>query len=324
MCNHKNLILEDNGTSTCVDCSIHFEKKLYVDKFVDKFVVQSPQKSSTWTVLEQDYGIVDVSVLKIAEKIFILTTKTKTVKGTNRKSILCASLYYAYYYLKRPTSFKNLLEKFNLTRIHGAKGIRLCQIAMQENTGVFEKMYPMRSQCDNEVSSVVSPPHESSVVSPPHESSVVSPPHESSVVRSLRDLAPVALPVARRATGAQPQRGWVRATGSAFISTHKEKLEELILKYGISIKYYDEIEQVIVRMHSIRGKPLTDNINTLWISAIFFWLSLKNPFIKEEDFLSINTSINTEAKNRISLTKLKTDLSCIKKNLRAELQESGR
>ena len=317
MCNHKNLILEDNGTSTCVDCSIHFEKKLYVDKFV----VQSPQKSSTWTVLEQDYGIVDVSVLKIAEKIFILTTKTKTVKGTNRKSILCASLYYAYYYLKRPTSFKNLLEKFNLTRIHGAKGIRLCQIAMQENTGVFEKMYPMRSQCDNEVS-----PHESSVVSsvvsPPHESSVVSPSHEPEFggfavgfgqrvramgrtqTRSLRDLAP----------------GWVRVTGSAFISTHKEKLEELILKYGISIKYYDEIEQVIVRMHSIRGKPLTDNINTLWISAIFFWLSLKNPFIKEEDFLSINT----EEKNRISLTKLKTDLSCIKKNLRAELQESGR
>lgn len=291
MCNHKNLILEDNGTSTCVDCSIHFEKKLYVDKFV----VQSPQKSSTWTVLEQDYGIVDVSVLKIAEKIFILTTKTKTVKGTNRKSILCASLYYAYYYLKRPTSFKNLLEKFNLTRIHGAKGIRLCQIAMQENTGVFEKMYPMRSQtvglvCDNDGRTL----RPSSVVSP-HESSVVS----------------VGFGQRVRAMG--------RAQ-SAFISTHKEKLEELILKYGISIKYYDEIEQVIVRMHSIRGKPLTDNINTLWISAIFFWLSLKNPFIKEEDFLSINT----EAKNRISLTKLKTDLSCIKKNLRAELQESGR
>lgn len=313
MCNHKNLILEDNGTSTCVDCSIHFEKKLYVDKFVDKFVVQSPQKSSTWTVLEQDYGIVDVSVLKIAEKIFILTTKTKTVKGTNRKSILCASLYYAYYYLKRPTSFKNLLEKFNLTRIHGAKGIRLCQIAMQENTGVFEKMYPMRSGlvCDNDStlrpSSVVSP-HESSVVSPPHES-----PHESSVV-SQPEFGGFAVGFGQRV------RAMGRATGSAFISTHKEKLEELILKYGISIKYYDEIEQVIVRMHSIRGKPLTDNINTLWISAIFFWLSLKNPFIKEEDFLSINT----EAKNRISLTKLKTDLSCIKKNLRAELQESGR
>lgn len=237
MCNHKNLILEDNGTSTCVDCSIHFEKKLYVDKFV---VTQSPQKSSTWIVLEQDYGIVDVSVLKIAEKIFILTTKTKTVKGTNRKSILCASLYYAYYYLKRPTSFKNLLEKFNLTRIHGAKGIRLCQIAMQENTGVFAR--------DNDCES------------------------------------------------------------RAFISTHKEKLQELIFKYGISIKYYDEIEQVIVRIHSIRGKPLTDNINTLWISAIFFWLSLKNPFITEEDFLSINTEA-------ISLTKLKTDLSCIKATL---------
>jgi hypothetical protein len=212
-------------------------------------------------VLEQDYGIVDVSVLKIAEKIFILTTKTKTVKGTNRKSILCASLYYAYYYLKRPTSFKNLLEKFNLTRIHGAKGIRLCQIAMQENTGVFEKMYP-RTQISRE-------------------------PDPSS--------------------------------GHSFISTHKEKLQELIVKYGISIKYYDEIEQVIVRIHSIRGKPLTDNINTLWISAIFFWLSLKNPFIKEEDFLSINT----EAKNRISLTKLKTDLSCIKKNLRAEQTQNG-
>ena len=66
-----------------------------------------------------------------------------------------------------------------------------------------------------------------------------------------------------------------------------------------------------MRIHSIRGKPLTDNINTLWISAIFFWLSLKNPFIREEDFLSINT----EAKSRISLTKLKTDLSCIKKKL---------
>lgn len=260
MCNHKNLILEDNGTSTCVDCSIHFEKKLYVDKFVVTQCTQSPQKSSTWIVLEQDYGIVDVSVLKIAEKIFILTTKTKTVKGTNRKSILCASLYYAYYYLKRPTSFKNLLEKFNLTRIHGAKGIRLCQIAMQENTGVFE-------------------------------------PSGNGYSTQMGEL-----------------KWQSRKPDPSFISTHKEKLQELIFKYGISIKYYDEIEQVIVRIHSIRGKPLTDNINTLWISAIFFWLSLKNPFIREEDFLSINT----EAKNRISLTKLKTDLSCIKKNLRAE------
>ena len=264
MCNHKNLILEDNGTSTCVDCSIHFEKKLYVDKFVVTQCTQSSQKSSAWIVLEQDYGIVDVSVLKIAEKIFILTTKTKTVKGTNRKSILCASLYYAYYYLKRPTSFKNLLEKFNLTRIHGAKGIRLCQIAMQENTGVFEK-----------------------------------------IVFATSGARSVASDNGRQ-TGSD--------NGYSFISTHKEKLQELIFKYGISIKYYDEIEQVIVRIHSIRGKPLTDNINTLWISAIFFWLSLKNPFIREEDFLSINT----EAKNRISLTKLKTDLSCIKKNLRAE------
>lgn len=290
MCNHKNLILEDNGTSTCVDCSIHFEKKLYVDKFVVTQCTQGPQKSSTWIVLEQDYGIVDVSVLKIAEKIFILTTKTKTVKGTNRKSILCASLYYAYYYLKRPTSFKNLLEKFNLTRIHGAKGIRLCQIAMQENTGVFEKMYPMRSQtmglvCDNDSASDGRTQRPSSMVSPPQ----------------MGEL---------RWQSREPDP----SSGHSFISTHKEKLQELIFKYGISIKYYDEIEQVIVRIHSIRGKQLTDNINTLWISAIFFWLSLKNPFIKEEDFLSINT----EAKNRISLTKLKTDLSCIKKNLRAE------
>lgn len=294
MCNHKNLILEDNGTSTCVDCSIHFEKKLYVDKFVVTQCTQSPQKSSTWIVLEQDYGIVDVSVLKIAEKIFILTTKTKTVKGTNRKSILCASLYYAYYYLKRPTSFKNLLEKFNLTRIHGAKGIRLCQIAMQENTGVFEKMYPMcrfatsgaatsgarSSGCDNDST--------------------------SDGRTQMGEL---------RWQSREPDP----SSGHSFISTHKEKLQELIFKYGISIKYYDEIEQVIVRIHSIRGKPLTDNINTLWISAIFFWLSLKNPFIKEEDFLSINT----EAKNRISLTKLKTDLNCIKKNLRAEQTQNG-
>lgn len=255
MCNHKNLILEDNGTSTCVDCSIHFEKKLYVDKFV---VTQSPQKSSTWIVLEQDYGIVDVSVLKIAEKIFILTTKTKTVKGTNRKSILCASLYYAYYYLKRPTSFKNLLEKFNLTRIHGAKGIRLCQIAMQENTGVF------------------------------FATSLLNP--------ASRDERPLPGGVGRqipKGSGCDKTSDGRTQMGEP---DHKEKLQELIFKYGISIKYYDEIEQVIVRIHSIRGKPLTDNINTLWISAIFFWLSLKNPFIREEDFLSINT----EAKNRIS------------------------
>jgi len=266
MCNHKNLIIEDNGTSTCVNCSIHFEKKLYVGKFVNKMthtqshemnLRASSQKSSIWVVLEQDYGIVDVSVLKIAEKIFTITTKTKIAKGTNRKSILCASLYYAYYYLKRPTSFKTLLEKFNLTRIHGAKGVRLCQIAMQENN-----------------------------------------------VAWLSDIG--------RSDRQTPQSCQSNNTRvHSFISTHKEKLQELIFKYGISIKYYDEIEQVIVRIHSIRGKPLTDKINTLWISAIFFWLSLKNPFISAEDFLSINT----ETQDHISLTKLQTDFSCIKKNL---------
>jgi hypothetical protein len=47
----------------------------------------------------------------------------------------------------------------------------------------------------------------------------------------------------------------------------------------------------------------------LWISCIFFWLLKINPYIDPEEFISINEGHN------ITLAKLKSDLTYLKKNL---------
>ena len=48
--------------------------------------------------------------------------------------------------------------------------------------------------------------------------------------RSRRDLAPVALPVARRATGAQSLRGWVRATGCEVVKAPNSKNKKIVAR----------------------------------------------------------------------------------------------
>lgn len=243
MCNHHNIILDVYGTSTCADCHTYFEKSFctdYTTNYNGPTVNILKTKSTIVMTLEKDFGVCDRDTTLITEKIFNLTSKNKMVKGTNKRSILCASLYYACHYLKKPINFEDMLIKFNINHKIGSKGLKLCQIAIQE--------------------------------------------YQENMVNDDLKI-------------------------HSFASTHKEKLQELILRYNISLKNYDEIEKIIVTSHLKKNKILNNRINRLWISCIFFWLLKINPYIDPEEFISINSDHTT------SVTQLKADLNYLTKNL---------
>lgn len=244
MCDHHTIIKDSCGTSTCATCHIFFDKCFKQEVTTTNYnglkINLLKTKSSIISTLENNFRINDVSTLNITEKIFNLTTKKKLVKGDNKKSILCASLYYAYHHLEKPVDFQDLLLKFNITYKTGLKGLRLCQVALQT--------------CDK------------------------------------TELLKI--------------KGQIHS----FTATHKEKLENLIRKYDIPLKYYDEIEKIIIACHLKKNKILNDRMNNLWFSCIFYWLIKINPCIDAEEFISINDF-------NISLKKLKSDITYLNKNL---------
>jgi hypothetical protein len=246
MCNHYNILLDEHGTSTCADCCIHFERSFcseFTTHYNGPILNLLKSKSTIINTLEKEFGINDSITTTITEKIFNLTSKNKMVKGINKRSILCASLYYAYYYLEKPKNFEMLLTKFKISHKNGSKGLKLCQIALQESaTAECEDIKKFKSQIHS------------------------------------------------------------------FASTHKENLENLITKYNIPLKNYDEIEKIIIAGHLKKNKMLNERVSGLWISCIFFWLSKINPYIDLEEFVSINSDHTT-------LTQLRADLSYLKKNL---------
>jgi hypothetical protein len=243
MCNHLTIIFDESGTSTCAECHLHFEKSFKEDNFNNYNGTKlnlTKKKSNIIVTLENKFGVNDSETATMTEKIFNIVVGNKMVKGTNKISILCASVYYAYYYLKKPVDFEELLLKFNITYKIGLKGLRLCQIALQETP-----IISTNQECCNVYS---------------------------------------------------------------FTSTHSEKLKELMRKYDIPLKYYDEIEKIIITYHLKKHKILNDRVNNLWISSIFFWLSKINPYLEPEDFISIN-------EDNISLKKLRSDVTFLKKNI---------
>lgn len=128
MCDHENIIHNDYGTFTCANCSMHFGQSFYTEP-----VRCSTTKSSTVVSLER-IGVNDKVVLQVAEKIFNIATRKNVVKGANKTSILCASLYYAYFYLNRPTNFEDVLNTFNIKhKKNASKGLKICQIAIQSS-----------------------------------------------------------------------------------------------------------------------------------------------------------------------------------------------
>lgn len=267
MCNHHNIVLDEYGTSTCADCSVHFEKSFcseFTTNYNGPMLNLLKTKSTIINTLEKEFGIFDSTTTTITEKIFNLTSKNKMVKGTNKRSILCASLYYAYHYLEKPKNFDDMLHKFNIDYKNGSKGLKMCQIAIQES--------------------------------------------------------PNLLPLSVEDTNLQPTKGGktiklnldeikkFKGQIHSFASTHKEKLQELLSKYHISLKNYDEIEKVIIAGHLKKNKILNDKTSAFWVSCIYFWLLKINPYIDPEEFVSINSEY-------ISVTKLLSDLTYLNKNL---------
>lgn len=243
MCNHDNLIKEEDGTSTCANCFVHFNKSLcsgFTTRCNGRVINLSKIKSTIISLLETEFSINDSITASITEKIFNLATKNNTVKGTKKKAFICASLYYAYHYLQKPQNFNDMVKRYNVDYKHGLKGLKLCQVAIQEASNLEEEIRKFK----NEI--------------------------------------------------------------YLYTSTHKEKLEELMLKYNIPLKNYKAIEKIIIFSHLKKNKVLNDRINNLWVSGIFLWLHKFNPHLDPEDFLGINSDY-------ITLSKLKSDLAYLQK-----------
>lgn len=258
MCNHHNIVLDEYGTSTCVDCSVHFEKSFcfeFTTNYNGPILNLLKTKSPVINTLEKEFGIFDSTTTTVAEKIFNLTSKNKMVKGTNKRSILFASLYYAYHYLENPKNFEDMLHKFNIDYKNGSKGLKMCQMAIQES---------------------------------------------SNFQSSIKDGKTIKLNL--------DEIKKIKGQIHSFASTHKEKLQELLSKYNISLKNYDEIEKIIIAGHLKKNKILNDRTTSFWISCIYFWLLKINPYIDPEEFVSINSY-------NISVSKLLSDLTYLKKNL---------
>jgi hypothetical protein len=214
-------------------------------------------KSTIINTLEKEFGIFDSTTTTITEKIFNLTSKNKMVKGINKRSILCASLYYTYRYLEKPKNFEDMLHKFNIDYKNGSKGLKMCQIAIQESDNILSL-------------------------------SVAN--SQKTIKLNIDEI--------------KKFKGQIHS----FASTHKEKLQELLSKYHISLKNYDEIEKIVIAGHLKKNKILNDKTTSFWVSCICFWLLKINPFIDPEEFVSLNSDF-------ISIVQLRTDLNYLKKNL---------
>lgn len=257
MCNHHNIVSNEDGTSTCIDCSVFFEKSLYTEPTIINYngpIINLKLKSTIRNILETDFGISDYILTDITEKIFLMASKNKKVKGINKKSLLCASLYYAYHYLEKPKDFRDVLVKFNIKLKIARKGLKICQVAIQESSNL------------NEIKEIL-----------------------KSVDTIKNDID-------------------IRDKIHSYVATHRENLESLIKSYNISLKNYDEIEKIVILSHVKKRKDLNDNITSLWISCIYFWLLKIDHYIEPEEFVSINN-------DNISIGKLMTDLNFLNKNL---------
>lgn len=248
-CKHSNTTIDDYGSSTCLDCCAYFEKSL-----THGFAVQSAcahslagTQSNFFKTLEK-YGVLDKTVVKLTEEIFKHASNNKMVKGSNKLALLSASLYYTYHYLGRPKTLEEILHIFKIKYKLGSKGLKVCQIALQERPllGISGHVYE-------------------------------------------------------------------------FTSSHTETLKHLLGRYEIPFKYYDVIESIVKKAHICKNKVLSDKMNSLWVSSIFFWLINSSKNIEYfggkaayvapeeyEDFVTINSDL-------ITLEQLKTDLSFFNK-----------
>lgn len=230
-CKHSNTTIDDCGSSTCLDCCAYFEKSL-----THGFAVQSAgshslaAQSNFFKTLEK-YGVLDKTVIKLTEEIFKRASNNKMVKGSNKLSLLSASLYYAYHYLGRPKTLEEVLDIFKIKYKVGSKGLKVCQIALQERplVGISGHVYD-------------------------------------------------------------------------FTSSHTENLKDLLKRYEIPLKYYDVIESIVKKAHTSKNKILSDKMNSLWVSSIFFWLVNSSKNIEYDDFVTINSDL-------ITVEQLKIDLS---------------
>ena len=138
-CMHNNIIKNDDGMATYADCFIYFEKSLDNTEFTKYHNIRKEPKTEMSLRLENE-GIYDSDIHKLTQTIFKLVTKNKTVKGANKQAIIFASLYYACHYKGKPKNFKDLVLRFKLSKKQASKGLKLCQIAIQESN-TFIKEY---------------------------------------------------------------------------------------------------------------------------------------------------------------------------------------
>lgn len=253
MCDHAEIVVDKTtGGSTCVNCSVYccgniigqFRPGL-IRNTRHQPVVSRKVSPSVSDILNDSFAIYDEKTVTLINDIFNITLNHKTVKEVNKRAITCASLYYGLWYLGKPKSFEQLINCVNVPRRSAMKGLKACQIAIQEN----------RSICN-------------------------------SVDMQL-----------------------LKASIHTFVPTYKENLLELLSSYNIHVKYFAEIENILVKSHLIKNRQLNDQSTCLWISCIFFWLLKINPYIAAEEFAGLN------ARYKITPLQLKLDVAFLEKHL---------
>lgn len=235
-CTHPYFVISECGSKTCSECHILFENSL-----VCEWNTQSTHPDSSRTSVFYDnlgkYGIFDKTVAKKTQEIFLKAMTNKSAKKhASKLVILAASVFYAYHYLGQPQPLHSILVSFNLPYRSATKGLKACQIAMQE--------------CSAELGGNI----------------------------------------------------------SLFTSTHTETLKTLLRTHNIPMKHYPDIEKLIEHAHRQKNVHLTEKINALWISALFFWILRFNPSFDQDEFISLGQNSLT-----CSSQQLKSNLVFFKK-----------
>jgi transcription initiation factor TFIIIB Brf1 subunit/transcription initiation factor TFIIB len=204
--------------------------------------VRSPDKSQLLKNLE-NLGVNDKDVCRLVEKIFKITSDNRPLRGKNRKIVLAASLHYTYHYLGQQVDFEDILNKLGIDRKDGSKGLRICQIAMQECKEL-----------------------------------------ESELTKLVDQVSFTTL-------------------------TYTESFQKLMRSYNIPKHKHHEVEQLLIKVHAKKNKQLTNQINSLWIACIYFWVLTIRPQFDIDDFLTLNHICRTDK------LKINNELKFIQKHI---------
>ena len=147
-CRHTNVI-SDNSNTTCLDCGImlgltesHYidkEWNWYPEKVSDTNRVQ--KRKTEYKNIFKDIDKFDIpnDIKTEANKIYFQIVKQKICRGNIRKALIYACILKSYKKHGKQYSYENLMKKFNITKKHCLKGIKMVAMYYKNDDNDFTK-----------------------------------------------------------------------------------------------------------------------------------------------------------------------------------------